>query len=81
MNHWRELEGLLAGAVVTDGAVIEGYRRDTASCAAAGVPRALVRPSTTGEVQALARWASRYRVPLVPRGAGTASLAATSTPH
>ena len=57
MNHWRELEGLLA--VVTDRDVIEGYRRDTCSWAEAGMPLALVRPSTTEEVQALARWASR----------------------
>jgi glycolate oxidase len=35
------------------------------------MPLALVRPKTTEQVQALARWATERRVPIVPRGAGT----------
>ncbi|WP_437597066.1 FAD-binding oxidoreductase [Sorangium sp. So ce590] len=31
----------------------------------------MARPSSTAEVQALARWATRHRIALVPRGAGT----------
>lgn len=32
---------------------------------------AVVRPRRTEEVQTIMRWASRHRVPVVPRGAGT----------
>jgi glycolate oxidase len=67
MNHLSELDGFL----VTDRDVLEGYRRDAANWAAAGVPLALARPQNTEQVQTLARWASQHRVPLVPRGAGT----------
>jgi FAD/FMN-containing dehydrogenase len=41
---------LSAGAVVTDDAVIEGYRRDQAATVAAGQPRAVIRPRTVAEV-------------------------------
>jgi glycolate dehydrogenase FAD-linked subunit len=71
MNSLDELLHLLSESVVTDRDVLEGYRRDRARWAAAGVPLALVRPRGTEEVQALARWATRHRVALVPRGAGT----------
>lgn len=57
--------------VVTDRDVLEGYRRDAANWAAAGVPMGLARPQNTEQVQTLARWASQHHVPLVPRGAGT----------
>jgi glycolate oxidase len=71
MSDFTELEGLLGDAISTDPDILEGYRRDTASWAPAGMPRVLARPSTTEQVQALARWATKYRVPIVPRGAGT----------
>jgi glycolate oxidase len=71
MSTVQELDNLLPGAISADADVLEGYRRDTASWAAAGAPLALARPKTTEEVQALARWATRHRVPLVARGAGT----------
>ncbi|MEO6598592.1 MAG: FAD-linked oxidase C-terminal domain-containing protein [Polyangiaceae bacterium] len=71
MNALQELERLLGNAVTADEDVVEGYRRDTASWAAAGVPLALARPQDTEQVQALARWATQHRVPLVARGAGT----------
>ena len=71
MNRLQELERLLGDALTADGDVLEGYRRDSASWAAAGVPLALARPRNTAQVQALARWASQHRVPLVARGAGT----------
>ncbi len=71
MNHLSELERSLGDALVVDGDVLEGYRRDSASWAHAGVPLAVARPKTTEQVQVLARWATRHRVPLVPRGAGT----------
>ena len=67
MSDVSELDGFL----VTDRDVLDGYRRDAANWAAAGVPLALARPQNTEQVQTLARWASQHRVPLVPRGAGT----------
>jgi glycolate oxidase len=75
-DAWRravleELRLLLGDRLVIDRDVIEGFRHDRATWARAGWPLALVRPSSTAEVQELARWATRHRVPLVPRGAGT----------
>ncbi|BCQ08204.1 oxidoreductase [Mycobacterium heckeshornense] len=59
------------GMVVTDPAITEGYRQDRAFDPSAGKPMAVVRPRRTEEVQTIMRWASRHRVPVVPRGAGT----------
>jgi glycolate oxidase len=71
MGPHQELLGALPNAVTIDPDIIEGFRRDRAAWAAAGTPLALVRPSSTSEVQVLARWANRHRIALVPRGAGT----------
>ncbi|MES1183061.1 MAG: FAD-linked oxidase C-terminal domain-containing protein [Myxococcales bacterium] len=71
MSPLTELKSLLGSAVQTDPDVLAGYLRDRASWAPAGTPLALVRPQSTEQVQVLARWATRHRVPLVPRGAGT----------
>jgi glycolate oxidase len=71
MSPLQELERCLPGAITAERDVLESYRRDTASWAPAGAPLALARPATTEEVQVLARWATRHRVPLVARGAGT----------
>jgi glycolate oxidase len=62
---------LPGGAVVTDPATTEGYRGDSASFCPAGVPLAVARPTSTEAVQEVLRWASRYRVPVVPQGART----------
>jgi glycolate oxidase len=59
------------GVVVTDGARLDKYRRDRADDPGAGMPVAVVRAERTEHVQAALRWASRHRVPVVPRGAGT----------
>jgi glycolate oxidase len=59
------------GMVVTDAAITEGYRQDRAVDPGAGKPLAVVRPHRTEEVQTILRWASRYRVPVVTRGAGS----------
>ncbi len=59
------------GMVVTDPTVTEGYRQDRAFDPSAGKPLAVVRPRRTEEVQAVLRWASAHRVPVVPRGAGS----------
>jgi glycolate oxidase len=71
MAPQEELLAALPDAVTFDPDVIEGFRRDRATWAAAGTPLALVRPASTSEVQRLARWATRHRIALVPRGAGT----------
>lgn len=59
------------GAVVTDPDIVASYRHDRAMDPDAGTPVAVVRPTTTAEVQTALRWASANRVPVVPRGAGT----------
>lgn len=59
------------GRVITDPDVIEGYRFDRAHDPDAGTPCAVVRPTSTAEVQSVVRWAAEHGVPVVPRGAGT----------
>ncbi|MET4428261.1 FAD-linked oxidase C-terminal domain-containing protein [Mycolicibacterium sp. 624] len=59
------------GTVITDPDILESYRQDRAADPSAGMPLAVVRPVRTEEVQAVMRWATRHRVPVVPRGAGT----------
>jgi glycolate oxidase len=62
-----------AGELVTDADVLASYSRDQAApgLLAAGTPAAMVRPRSTGEVQAAVRAAVRHGVPIVPRGAGS----------
>ncbi|MBM7118273.1 FAD-binding oxidoreductase [Archangium primigenium] len=62
---------LPAEAVITDADVLEAHRYDHAGWAPAGMPRVLVRPGSTAEVQAVLRVASAHRVPVVARGAGS----------
>lgn len=59
------------GSVVTDPDVMEGYRYDRAMTVRPGRPVALVRATSTADVSATLRLASRFGVPVVPRGAGT----------
>ncbi len=67
-----ELVGALPdGAVVTDPDVVDAYRCDRADMVVAGRPLAVVRASSTADVQATMRVASAHRIPVVPRGAGT----------
>ena len=67
-----ELHAALApGSVVTDPDVVEGYRHDRAMTVVPGKPLAVVRPSSTAEVQAVVAVAARHRVALVTRGAGS----------
>ena len=69
------LDALIAelgdGVVVTDPDILGSYRHDRAVDPAAGTPLAVVRPTKTEEVQAVLRWATTHRVPVVPRGAGS----------
>ncbi|HKX25003.1 MAG TPA: FAD-binding protein, partial [Actinomycetota bacterium] len=67
-----DLAGTLpTSALLTDPDVLESYRRDQAAIVEAGVPLAAVRPGSTAQVQEVLRIASRHRVPVVPRGAGS----------
>jgi D-lactate dehydrogenase (cytochrome)/glycolate oxidase len=59
------------GVVVTDPDILGSYRHDRAMDPAAGTPLAVVRPTKTEEVQAVLRWATAHRIPVVPRGAGS----------
>ncbi|MGH8994666.1 MAG: FAD-binding oxidoreductase [Acidimicrobiales bacterium] len=68
----RELEaGLPDGSVLTDPAVMDQYRYDRAMTVVPGAPLAVVRATTTADVQHVLRVATRHRVPVVTRGAGT----------
>ena len=60
-----------AGVVVTDPEILASYRYDWARDPDAGMPLAVVRPTSTEQVQTVLRWASAHLVPVVPRGAGT----------
>lgn len=66
------------GRVVTDPDVLGAYRFDRAYDPDAGTPLALVRPTSTEEVQAAVSWCAANSVPMVVRGAGT-SLSGGST--
>jgi glycolate oxidase len=57
--------------LLTDVVDREAYRLDETAYLTAGLPGAVALPTETGEVAALLRLASRHRVPVVPRGAGT----------
>jgi glycolate oxidase len=59
------------GTVVTDPDIVASYRHDRAMDPAAGTPLAVVRPTSTEQVQAVLRWATAHRVAVVPRGAGS----------
>ncbi|WP_329004061.1 FAD-binding protein [Kribbella sp. NBC_00709] len=59
------------GAVVDDPDVLDSHRHDHATFSPAGVPRLLVRPTSTAEVQDVLRAASEFRVPVVTQGART----------
>jgi glycolate oxidase len=65
------LDELGPEVVVDDPEVVESYRHDRARTVRAGVARAVVRATSTADVQAAVRVAARLGVPVVPRGAGT----------
>ncbi|MBT0771978.1 FAD-binding protein [Kineosporia sp. J2-2] len=59
------------GVVVTDPDLTGKYRADRSGDPGTGTPSAVVRAESTGQVVTALRWASRHRVAVVPRGAGT----------
>lgn len=58
-------------ATIVEPARMAGYRFDRAADPDAGTPIAVVRPTTTAEVQAVVRIAAEHGVPVVTRGAGS----------
>jgi glycolate oxidase len=65
------VSALPPGAVLTDPDILEAYRFDWSRDSSAGKPLAVVRATDVGQVQEALRWATRHRLPVVPRGAGT----------
>ena len=57
--------------VLTDPTDRESYRLDETAYLEAGLPGAVAFPASTADVSGLLRLASRHRVAVVPRGAGT----------
>lgn len=65
------VDAIGADAVVTSPDSLEAYRRDRADDPDAGVPLAVVRASSTEDVQAAVRIAADAGIGVVPRGAGS----------
>ena len=65
------VDALPQGVVTTAPATLEAYRQDWARDPDAGMPCAAVRAESAEHVVETMRWATRHRVPVVPRGAGT----------
>jgi D-lactate dehydrogenase (cytochrome)/glycolate oxidase len=67
----EELERLLGAKVVTDPDKTSPWSRDQSPVAEVGTPLAVVRASSTDDVVATLRTATRYGVPVITRGAGS----------
>ncbi|PPF68977.1 FAD-binding oxidoreductase [Rathayibacter tritici] len=67
----RLLRDTLGDAVLTEGPEFEGVHTDKSGYAAQGRALALVTARCIADVQAALRIATQYRIPVVPRGAGT----------
>ncbi|PUA82634.1 FAD-binding oxidoreductase [Nocardioides currus] len=63
--------GLTGGRLVVAEASLEAYRHDFVPDPDAGRPLAAALVTSVEEVRHCLRWATRHRVPMVPRGAGT----------
>ena len=79
-SHLTELEELLGADRVTSGASMsDDDLHDESLHRRVRSPLAVVRPRSTVEVAALARFATSRRLPIVPRGSGT-GLSGAATP-
>ncbi|QHC55334.1 glycolate oxidase [Rathayibacter tanaceti] len=67
----RRLGDALGERLVTEGPTFEAVHTDKSGWRSPGRALALVRAASIADVQAALRLASEYRVPVVPRGAGT----------
>ncbi|MGW4651015.1 FAD-binding oxidoreductase [Kitasatospora sp. NPDC004289] len=67
-----ELRALLGGdALLQEEGEVRPYAGDRADTVEHELPLAVALPQDVEQVRRIARWASRHRVPLVPRGAGS----------
>ena len=78
------LEELKAAAgannvVAGDKDVLENYASDSAGVCWGHMPDAVIRPETAGQVSKVMKIASKYRIPVTPRGAGS-GLAGAAVP-
>ncbi len=64
-------EAVAAGVLRTDPGLLDAARTDRSGWVAEGAPLAIVAATRVEHVQATLRAASEFRVPVVPRGAGT----------
>ncbi|MGH2900891.1 MAG: FAD-binding oxidoreductase, partial [Solirubrobacteraceae bacterium] len=64
-------EAVAAGVISTDQDALDAARTDRSGWIADGRPLAVVNATTVEHVQATMRAASEFRIPVVPRGAGT----------
>jgi glycolate oxidase len=69
------------GAVILEADRMALYRWDRANDPDAGVPLAVVRATSTEDVQATVRFAALYGIPVVPRGAGSGLSGGASAVH
>ena len=69
----EELSSVLGpGGIITDDRdLLENYSWDQAGRIWGHMPEAVVRPGNTTQVSAVMKIASRYRIPVTPRGAGS----------
>ncbi len=65
------VESLPDDVVVRDQDRVQKYRWDRANDPDAGTPLAVVRASSTEQVQVAVRWAAEHNIGIVPRGAGS----------
>jgi glycolate oxidase len=66
------------GALRDDPDVVRSYASDTADLVTAGTACAVVSARSVADVQAVMRWATAERVPVIARGAGTGLSGAAS---
>ncbi|MDY2985552.1 MAG: FAD-linked oxidase C-terminal domain-containing protein [Synergistes jonesii] len=59
------------GAAVMDADALENYAYDQAGRVWGHMPEAVVRPRNTEQVSSVMKIASKYRIPVTPRGAGS----------
>ena len=71
MSILDSLRAELGDAVTTDAADLDASRADRSGFVGPEPPLAVVRAASVGEVQALMRFATAHRIPVVPRGSGT----------
>ncbi|MEW2573898.1 FAD-linked oxidase C-terminal domain-containing protein [Streptomyces sp. NPDC047070] len=64
-------DGIDEGRVLTAPESLEAYRHDFVPDPSAGMPCAVALCASALDVQTALRWATRHRVPVVTRGAGT----------